>query len=108
MRAVIVLGELGAVGAGHLAILELRGRGGHVRLPRRDPLGRRRSNGQAAPAAVEAHAAHRPAIDHGAVEGVVYADAAEVVDAAVVEEAPASPIAALVAVAIVAEAVVDA
>ena len=106
--AMIRSGKLVAVGGGGSLILELRLHGRGMRLPHCHTLRGTRRNMQTARSTVVTHAgAVRIAADRTVINVMRHRDV-DVVDRAVVVEVASAPVAALVAVAGIAKAVVDA
>ena len=106
--AMICTGKLGAVGAGCMLILHLSRHRPSVRLIHRHPLRGPRRHMQTTRSTVVTHMVVVRVHDDRAVIDVVHHSDIDVVDRAVVVEVSPSPVAALVAVAGVAKAVVDA
>ena len=108
-RATMVrIRKLGPVGAGCMLILHLSPHRRSMRLIHCHPLRGPRRNPNATRSAVETHMIVVCVVDDGVVIDVVHDRDIHVVDRAVVVEVSAAPVAALVAVAGVTKAVVDA
>ena len=101
--------KLSPIRAGSTLILHLRPHGCGTRLTQRRQFRGSRSHLDSTRSAVETHSAAAPVVTaNGAVVGVVHHGGIHIVDRAVVVEVAATPVAALVTVADVAKAVVDA
>ena len=106
--AMICTGKLGAVGAGCMLILHLSAHRRSVRLIHRHPLRGPRRHMETTRSAVVTHMVVVRVHNDRAVVDVVHHSDIDVVDRAVVVEVSPAPVAALIAVAGVAKAVVDA
>jgi len=106
--AMVRIGKLSPVGAGCMLILHLSPHRCSVRLIHRHPLRGPRRDPYTTRSAVETYMVVVCVIDDRVVIDVVHDRDIYVVDRAVVVEVPAAPVAALVAVACVAKAVIDA
>jgi len=106
--AMVHVGELGAICAGNVLILELSMHGRGVRLLASRQFRRPGAHLQPARSAVEAHTGAAAVFTDGAIVDVVDYGDVDIVDRAVVVEVAAAPVAALVADADIAKAVVDA
>src|ERR1017187_9938292 len=102
-------GAQGRIGARGLLVMHLFPDRCQVPLMFRRHLTPRRLRGDAAVAAVEAHAVDRDVVDYGTVVDVGDPDVVRnIVDAAVVEKRAAPPFATLIAMAAIAVAIIDA